>query len=100
MIVLFATQYENLFATQKNTAFNRSSVVSSGLALLRAFCQYKIEYQVRKFFVKGLIRKNVAGRERDAGRLYESGYKPKRSQPTILGGAKYFDFKRATVFFS
>jgi len=48
--------------------------VSGGLALLRAFCQWKIEHQIRKCCVKGLILRNMAGLERDAGRLYKSGY--------------------------
>jgi len=49
--------------------------VSGGLAFLRAFCQWKIKHQIRKVCVKGLIVRNMAGRERDSGRLYESGYK-------------------------
>jgi len=49
--------------------------VTAGLELLRAFCQWKIEHQIRKCCVKGLILRNMAGRERDAGRLYENGYK-------------------------
>jgi len=68
--------------------------------LLRAFCQWKTEYQLRKCCVKGLILRNMVGRERDAGRLYESGYKQYSSQPKILGRVKYFDFKVATVFCS
>jgi len=48
--ILFAAQYKN-----DNTAFHRRSAVSGGLALLRAFCQWKIEHQVRKCCVKGLI---------------------------------------------
>jgi len=69
-MILFATQYKN-----DNTAFHRSSAVSGCLALLRAVCQLKIEHQVRKCCVKGLILRNMAGRERDAGRLYESSCK-------------------------
>ena len=42
-IILFATQYEN-----DNITFHWSSAVSGGLALLWAFCQWKIEHQVRK----------------------------------------------------
>ena len=51
--ILFAAQYKN-----DNTAFHRRSAVTAGLALLRAFCQWTIEHQVRKcslkefFFVK------------------------------------------------
>ena len=45
----FAAQYKN-----DNTAFHRRSAVSDGLALLRAFCQWKIEHQVQKCCVKGL----------------------------------------------
>jgi len=41
--------------------------VSGGLALLGAFCHWKIEHQIRKCCVKGLILRNIAGRERDAG---------------------------------
>jgi len=44
------------------------------LAVLRAFCQWKIEHQIKKCCAKGLILRNMAERERDAG-LYESGYK-------------------------
>jgi len=69
-IILFATQYKN-----DHTAFYRNCVVSGRLALWRAVCQWKIEHQVRKCDVKGLLLRNMAGRERDAGRLYESGYK-------------------------
>ena len=46
-----------------------------GLVLLRAFSQWNIEHQVRKCCGKGLILRNTAGRETDAGRLYESGYR-------------------------
>jgi len=63
-IILFATQYKNY-----------NIAVSGGLALLGACCQWKIEHQIRKCCVKRLILRNMAGRERDAGRLYESGYK-------------------------
>ena len=63
-IILFAAQYKNY-----------NFVVSGGLALLRAFCQWKIEHQIRKCCVKGLIMRNMAGRESDAGCRYESGYK-------------------------
>jgi len=42
--------------------------------LMPAFCQGKIEHKVRKCRVEGLILRNMAERERDAGRLYESGY--------------------------
>jgi len=66
---LFATQYEN-----DNTAFHRSSAVSGCLALLRTFCQWKIEHQVRKYCVKGLILRNMVRREADACRVNESGY--------------------------
>ena len=48
-IILFATQYKN-----DNPAFHRGSAVSGGLALWRAFCQWKIEHQVRKSYEKGL----------------------------------------------
>jgi len=41
-IILFATQYKI-----DNTAFHRRSAVSGSLALLRTFCQWKIEHQVR-----------------------------------------------------
>ena len=51
--------------------------MSGGLALLRAFCQWKIE-----LCVKGLILRNMAGRKRDAGRLYESGYKKRMKKRT------------------
>jgi len=47
--------------------------VSDGPALLRAFCQWKVE-QVRKRCVKGLILSNMAGRESDTARLHDSGY--------------------------
>jgi len=49
--------------------------MSGGLAMLRDFCHQKIEHQVRKCSVKGLILRNMAGRERGAGCLYSSGYK-------------------------
>jgi len=67
---LRATQYKN-----GNTAFHQSSAVSGGLALLRFFCQRKIKHQVRMFCVKGkgLMLRNMAGRERDAGYLFHSG---------------------------
>jgi len=38
--------------------------VSGGLALLRVFCQWMIEHQIRKCCVKGVILRNMAGRER------------------------------------
>jgi len=38
-IILFVTQYNN-----SNAAFHQSSAVSGGLALLRAFCQWKTEH--------------------------------------------------------
>ena len=44
-------QCNNIFAMQHkndNTAFHRRSTVSGGLALLRGFCQWKIEHQVGK----------------------------------------------------
>jgi len=68
-IILFATQYKNW-----NIAFHRSFAVSGGPALLQAFCQWKIEHQIRKLCVKGSMLRNMAGRERDADRLYKSGY--------------------------
>ena len=38
--------------------------------------EWKIVHQVRSAdCVNGLILRNMAGREKDAGRLYESGYK-------------------------
>jgi len=52
--------------------------VSGGLTLLQAICQRKIEYQVRKCCVKGLILRFMAGRESGVCHLYnlhESGYK-------------------------
>ena len=61
-----------LFAMQYNTY---NIAVAGDLALLRAFCWWKIEHQIRKCCVKGLILRNMAGRQRDAGCLYESGYK-------------------------
>jgi len=69
-IILFATRYKN-----DNTTFHRSYAVSGGLALLQAFGQWKIEHQVRKRCVKGLIQRKITGRESDTGRLYDSGYK-------------------------
>jgi len=42
--------------------------MSDCLALLRAFCQWKIAG------VKGLILSNMARRGRDVGRLYRGGY--------------------------
>jgi len=37
--------------------------------------EWKIVHQVRSArCVKGLILRNMAGREKDTGRLYESGY--------------------------
>jgi len=47
--------------------------MSGGLALLRAVCQWKIGHEVRKCCVKNVILRNMAGRVRDAGRLYENG---------------------------
>ena len=64
MIILFATQYKNC-----------NIAVPGDLALLRAFCQWKIEHQIKKCCVKGLILRNMAVRERDASCLYESGFK-------------------------
>ena len=63
-IILFATQYKN-----KNIAFHRSSGVTGSLALLWGFCQWQIEHQIRKCCAQGLILRNMAGRERDAGCL-------------------------------
>jgi len=57
-IILFATQCKN-----DNTAFHRTSAVSGSLALLRAFCQWKIEHQVRSC-VKGMIEVHGWARER------------------------------------
>jgi len=57
------------------TAFHRSSAVPGGLTLLRAFCHWKIEHQVRKCRVKGLILRNKVGRESDTGCPYDSGCK-------------------------
>ena len=38
--------------------------------------EWKIVHQVRNAgCVNGLILRNMAGREKDAGRLYKSGYK-------------------------
>ena len=93
-IILFTTRYKN-----DNTAFHRSSAVSGGRALWRAFCEWEIEHQVTKCCVKGLILRNWLG-ARDAGRLYESGYRQQRSHTKNFWGAKYFDFKRATAFCS
>jgi len=62
-------QYKN-----DNTAFHRSSAVSGGRALLRTFCQWKIEHQPRKCCVKGWILRNMVGRETGSDRLNESGY--------------------------
>jgi len=60
---------------------------------------WKIVHQVRSAgCVKGVILRNMAGREKDAGRLYESGYKQQCSQAKFFGQAKYFKFKRETVF--
>jgi len=42
----------------------------------------------------------MAGREKNAGRLYESSYRQYRSRAKFFRGAKYFDLKRATVFCS
>jgi len=67
-MILFATKYKN-----DSSAFHERSAVSGCLALLRAFCQWKIEHQLRKRCVKGLILRDMAGSERDAGCLYESG---------------------------
>jgi len=49
-MILFATKYKN-----DSSAFHERSAVSGCLALLRAFCQWKIEHQLRKRCVKGLI---------------------------------------------
>ena len=46
--------------------------MSGGLALVRTFSQWKIEHQVRKCCLKGLILRTMAGHERDAGRLYDN----------------------------
>jgi len=55
--------------------FIRSSAVSGGFACNERFvCQWKIEDQVRKCCVKGLILRKMAGRERDAGCLFERVY--------------------------
>jgi len=67
-IILFATQYKD-----DNTAIHRISAASGSLELLRAFCQWKVEYHVRKCCVKGFLLRDMAGREKDAG--HESGYK-------------------------
>jgi len=40
-----------------------------------ATCEWKSEHQVRKYLVKGLISRNMAGRERDGDRFYEGAYK-------------------------
>jgi len=49
--------------------------VSGGLALLRAFYQLKIEHQVGKCRLCERLDTEVAGREKDAGGLYESSYR-------------------------
>jgi len=69
-MILFPTRVK-----YDNIAFHQSSAVSGGLTLLRAFCQWKIEHHVRKSCVKELTLRNMAGRHRDAGRLYENGCK-------------------------
>jgi len=53
-------------------------IYAASLALFRTFCPWKIEHQLRKCCVKGLILKNMAGRERDACRLYECGYNTRK----------------------
>jgi len=63
-IIFFATQYKYY-----------NIAVSGGLALLRAYCRWKTEHQIKKCCVKGLILRNMAGRESDADCLYENGYK-------------------------
>jgi len=70
-IVLLATQHKN----DNTISWEFCTAVSGGLALLRAFCEWQIEHQVRRCCKKGLILRNMAGREKGAGRLYESGYK-------------------------
>ena len=71
------------------------------LVLLQAFCQWKVEHQIRKCCVKGLTMRNMAGRERYARRLYESGCKPVAlPAQKVFGRAKYNHLKRATVFCS
>jgi len=66
--------------------------------LVRAFRQRKIEHQVRKCSVKGLIVRNMAGRERDAGRLYESGYKKILKKKT-LAMRNALNFQKVSVSF-
>ena len=70
LIILFVPQYKNY-----HIAFHRSSAVPGSLALLRAFCQWKTEHQIKKCCVKGLILRNMAGCGRDAGCLHQSAYK-------------------------
>jgi len=91
--ILFATQYKN-----DTSAFHRSSAMPGGPASLRAFCRWNFEHQVRKCCRKGLILRNMAGRERDAGRLPVWKWL-QASQPKIWE-ANTFDLRRATVFCS
>jgi len=52
------------------------------LAVLRCYELWSVEdWTPRKCYVKGLILRNMVGRERDVGGLNESGYKQQRNQP-------------------
>ena len=63
-----------------------------GLALFRAFCQWKIEHQVIKSCGKGLILRNMTGRERDAGLCTKVVTSSSVASPKCVsgGGGKYF----------
>jgi len=80
-IILFPTQYKN-----DNTAFQWSFSSVWWSLDVASFCQWKIEHQVRKCYVDGLILRNMAGRERDAGRLYESGTSSSVASPKFCRG--------------
>ena len=60
------------------------------------FCQWKIEHQIRKCCVKGLILGNMAGRERAAGRPSVWKYLRAVTLPAlnIFGKVKYYNEQR------
>ena len=91
-IMLFATQYTN-----DSTVFHPCSLVSGDLASFLSVgdCTSSNKVLCERFDTEELV-----GREKDAGRLCESGYMQQRSQTNFVLGDKNFDFTRATVFCS
>jgi len=58
-----------------------------------------IEHQIRRCCVKGLILRNMAGRERMQAVCMKVVTSSSVASPNFFGRAKCYDLKRATVFY-